>query len=216
MATTEPYLEEQFDTLEQQYEASNLGMWIFLGTEVMFFGGLFLGYSVYRGAFTDAFREGSQHLDLVLGTINTGILLFSSLTMALAVHRSQIGNRKQLTLFLLATLVLGSTFVGIKFYEYFHKWEQNLIPNIHFHLPHTEIPGVDPDNVQLFYSFYFTMTGLHALHMIIGLAIVAIIAWRAWKGHFPPENYTPIEITGLYWHFVDVIWVFLFPLLYLI
>jgi len=205
-------LAHHFTRIEQQNEANTLGMWIFLVTEVMFFGGMFLIYIVYRWAYAGAFTEGSHHLDIVLGTVNTTVLLCSSLTMALAVRSAQVGKRRAITVFLLLTLLLGATFLGIKGLEYFHKYEEHLIPGAAFLYE----GGADPRNVQLFFGLYFVLTGFHALHMVIGAAIITYFAIRAWRGYYPPEKYVAVEQLGLYWHFVDIVWVFLFPLLYLI
>ena len=201
----------QFDTSLQQYEASTLGMWVFLLTEIMFFGGMFLGYAVYRLIYPEAFTEGSHHLDVVLGGINTAVLLGSSLTMALAVHAAQVGERQQLIRFLAGTLGLGLVFLGIKAIEYAHKFAAHLVPGSRF-----VYEGPHAPQVQLFLSFYFGMTGMHALHMIIGIGLLSVLMRRAWRGRFSPEYHTPVEVVGLYWHFVDVVWIFLFPLLYLL
>jgi cytochrome c oxidase subunit 3 len=201
----------QFDDVEQQYEAASLGMWTFLLTEIMFFGGLFTGYAVYRAAYPAAFAEGSHHLDIVLGGVNTAVLICSSLTMALAVHSAQLGERQSLTRFLLLTMLLGLVFLGIKGLEYAHKFVEHLVPGSGFLAEGSHAP-----QVQLFFGFYFSMTGMHALHMVIGIGILAVLTWQAWRGYFSPAYLTPVELTGLYWHFVDIIWIFLFPLLYLI
>lgn len=186
-------------------------MWTFLITEIMFFGGLFLGYSIYRGHYPQAFMEGSHHLDILLGSINTIVLIGSSLTMVLAVQAGQEGNRKGIVTFLILTMLLGSVFLGIKAIEYTSKFHHHLIPGYNFHFE-----GENAQQVQLFYCFYFVMTGLHALHMIIGIGVVAVITIMAGRGRFTKEYSNPVEITGLYWHFVDIVWIFLFPLLYLI
>jgi cytochrome c oxidase subunit 3 len=199
-----------FETLEQQREASLLGMWTFLATEVIFFGGLFVAYLVYRAAYPQAFAEGSHHLDVVLGTINTTVLLTSSLTAALAVHYAQQGRHREPARLLLITLGLGAIFLGIKGLEYYHKFEEHLVPGAHF-----QWGGTDAGPVQIFFMLYFVMTGLHALHMIIGIGVAAVMAWLTWRGHYLAD-YMPIELFGLYWHFVDIVWIFLFPLLYLI
>lgn len=204
-------LAHHFVDLDQQHEANMLGMWTFLVTEIMFFGGMFAVYLIYRFAYADVFAEASRHLDTMLGTINTGVLLCSSLAMALAVHAVQTDKRKLTVTFLVATMVLGSIFLGIKGLEYYHKFEEHLIPGSNF-----IYEGLDPQKAQLFFGIYLTMTGFHALHMVIGIAVMAYFTVRAWRGFYPPENYTPVEMLGLYWHFVDIIWVFLFPLLYLI
>lgn len=204
-------LAHQFDDLEQQHEASSLGMWVFLMTEIMFFGGLFLGYAVYRGMYSDAFHAASRHLDVVLGTVNTGVLLSSSLAMALAVHAAQIGARRTAIVFLVATILLASVFIGIKGVEYYQKYQEHFIPGPNFHFE-----GADNRHTQLFFSFYFVMTGMHALHMVIGIGLMVVMIYLIKKERVTPEHHSPLEMTGLYWHFVDIVWVFLFPLLYLI
>lgn len=204
-------LAHQFDDLEQQREASSLGMWVFLITEIMFFGGLFTGYAVYRSKYPQAFAQGSHHLDILLGGINTAVLILSSLTMALAVHAAQLGRRKTIVLFLALTILLGAVFFGIKVIEYSHKFEQQLVPG-----PRFVSEGPHGAQVQLFFSFYFAMTGMHALHMVIGIGVLSLLLLLAWQGRFSPDYYSPVELTGLYWHFVDIVWIFLFPLLYLI
>jgi cytochrome c oxidase subunit III len=202
---------QQFDDYGQQQEASTLGMWLFLATEIMFFGGLFLGYTVYRAMYPAVYGEASRHLDIVFGTINTAILLCSSLTMAMGVHEAQLGNRKMLIVFLLLTMVLGTAFLGIKFYEYYQKYQENLIPG-----PGFVWEGPDARHASLFFIFYFVMTGMHALHMIIGIGLMTVLVIMTVRGKFNAIYYSPIELGGLYWHFVDIVWVFLFPLLYLV
>lgn len=208
---TAPYVAHHFDDAEQQHDASTLGMWLFLAQEVMFFGGLFTAYVVYRTAFPDAFRAGSHELDITLGTLNTVVLLTSSLTMALAVHAAQVSKRAMLIVNLLLTLFLGLVFLGVKVIEYAAKFEHHLVPG-----PHFQFHGADPTNTQLFFSLYFAMTGLHALHMIVGAGLLLVLLARSWQGMFNRYYYTPVEMVGLYWHFVDLIWIFLFPLLYLV
>jgi cytochrome c oxidase subunit 3 len=206
-----PALAHHFDNLEQQREATTLGMWVFLVTEVLFFGGLFLVYSVYRAWYPDAFAAASHELDIVLGTTNTAVLITSSLTMALAVHAAQLGQRKLLLMFLVFTMVLGTAFLGIKSIEYYHKFVEHHVPGPHFQFEREYFR-----HAQLFFSLYFLMTGLHALHMIIGLGIMTWMFIWAWRGVITSDYYSPIEISGLYWHFVDIVWIFLFPLLYLL
>jgi cytochrome c oxidase subunit 3 len=206
-----PALQHHFETLEQQHEASTLGMWIFLVTEVMFFGGLFLAYTIYRIWYPTAWAEGSLELDIVLGGVNTVVLIGSSLTMAMAVRAAQTGAQRSTVYWLLATMALGLTFLVIKFFEYEHKFELNHVPG-----PNFVFEGPYADQVEIFISLYFAMTGLHALHMIVGFGILSTIAWMAHRGRFSPEWYTPVEMSGLYWHFVDIVWIFLFPLLYLV
>src|SRR5262245_24336329 len=209
--TTMETLAHQFDDVEQQRDASTLGMWVFLVTEVMFFGALFLGYAVYRNMFHTAFGEASRHLDIVLGALNTAVLLCSSLSMAIAVHEAQEGRRNTLIGFLAVAGLLGVAFLAIKFYEYYLKYEENLIPGVHFTWNQT-----DPRHAIIFFIFYFIMTGTHAVHMIVGITLVTVMIILAWRNKFSPSYFTPVELGGLYWHFVDIVWVFLFPLLYLI
>ncbi len=211
MSETHSALAHQFDDLEQQHEAATLGMWAFLITEIMFFGGLFTGYTVYRSAYPEAFAAASRILDRQLGAINTVVLIASSLTMVLAVHSAQLGRRKALVVFLLCTIVLGSVFLGIKAVEYSHKFEHHLVPGPWFHYE-----GPRASQVHLFFCFYFVMTGMHALHMIIGIAILAALVFQSWRGRYTNLYSSPVEMTGLYWHFVDIVWIFLFPLLYLL
>jgi cytochrome c oxidase subunit III len=201
----------QFKDLAQQAEASRLGMWVFLVTEVLFFGGLFTGYTVYRSATPEAFAAASRHLDVVLGAVNTFVLITSSLTMALAVKSAESRQRNRTVMFLAATALLGSAFLGIKFWEYAHKAQEHLIPGPYFSYEHLRAR-----ETQLFFSFYFVMTGLHALHMMIGLGLLTVLAVAVCRGRWLAPFHAPVELTGLYWHFVDVVWIFLFPLLYLI
>jgi cytochrome c oxidase subunit 3 len=204
-------LAHHFDTVEQQRESASLGMWVFLGQEVMFFGGLFLAYLVYRASYPAVFAEASHHLDVVLGGVNTAILIASSLTMALAVYGAQTGKRSMLIFFLVTTMILGLAFLGIKAVEYHHKYEDKLIPGLGF-----SYPGPHGRQAQLFFGLYFAMTGMHALHMVIGIALLIWLINDARKGRFTPQYHSHIENFGLYWHFVDIVWIFLFPLLYLI
>ena len=213
----------QYQTLEQQREASSLGMWVFLITEIMFFGGIFLAYTVNRQTYPTAFGIGSRTLDLALGGFNTAVLLASSFTMAMAVWASQAGKKKRITLFLTLTLILGGIFLGVKVIEYSQKFEHHLVPGRSFALPAEDVPAAavarDADlrtHAQLFFSLYFGMTGLHALHMIVGAGLLMWLIRASLRGRFTPEYNTPVELVGLYWHFVDIVWIYLFPLLYLI
>ena len=203
-------LQPHFATLEQQYETSTFGMWVFLVTEVMFFGGLFTAYLIYRIQYADAFVHASHHLDIVLGCFNTVVLIGSSLTMAMAVHSARISKSKMIAFWIFMTMILGGIFLGVKAYEYTIKWQHGLFPANFFF----EAPDAGPQ--RIFYSLYFAMTGLHATHMVIGMGIMVYIAAQALKGSYTERWYTPVEIMGLYWHFVDLVWIFLFPLLYLI
>ena len=207
-----PKLQHHFDDMAQQIEASTLGMWVFLVTEIMFFGGLFAAYLVYRHASPEGFAEASHHLNVFWGATNTIVLIISSLTMAMAVRSAQISApAKTQVAWIGATMLLGATFLGIKAIEYADKFTHHLVPG-----PNFRWEGHFPQPAQIFYSLYFCMTGLHAIHMIIGLGIMSVIGVMAWRRQFDGDYYTPVEIAGLYWHFVDIVWIFLFPLLYLI
>ena len=230
----------QFQTLEQQKDSAALGMWVFLVTEVLFFGGMFLTYTINRHAYFTAFGVGSNTLDITLGTTNTMVLIFSSFTMAMSVWCAQTGKKKFVPLFLILTLALGCAFLGIKAVEYKQKFDHHLIPghnfDIAYHSTHP-LPGDDPKEIalekeevakafasdpdtnshaQLYFSLYFAMTGLHALHMIVGAGLVIWLISASLRGRFTPQYNTPVEIIGLYWHFVDIVWIYLFPLFYLI
>jgi len=209
--TDHPALQHHFTSLDQQYQASRLGMWAFLITEILFFGGLFLAYTVYRMAYAPGFAAASHHLDVLMGGINTAVLITSSLTMAMAVHAGHEGKAPAIRRYLILTLVLGLVFLGIKSMEYMHKFHEHLVPGANFSFSGYPHPGP-----ELFFSLYFAMTGLHAFHMIIGMAGLVILTLMAGKGRFTKEYCTPVEMMGLYWHFVDIVWIFLFPLLYLI
>jgi cytochrome c oxidase subunit 3 len=206
-----PALQHHFGNLDEQKEASTLGMWLFLAQEVLFFGGLFLAYTVYRNLYYAGFAEASHHLNYVLGGANTAVLIFSSLTMALAVRAAALGKKQQVVIFLILTILLGAVFLGVKVVEYKEKFDHHLVPG-----PGFLFEGPNKNAAEIFYSLYFSMTGLHALHMIIGIPILAVIAWMAHRGKFSPAYHSPVEMVGLYWHFVDIVWIFLFPLLYLV
>ena len=206
----------QFDDLAQQHEASTLGMWAFLATEIMFFGGALVGYAVYRHAYYDAFAAASRLENWKIGGLNTGVLLCSSLSVALAVHAAQMGSRKGIVRWLLLTVLFGGMFLGVKAYEYNHLFHEHLVPGANFD-PHREhFPEHLHRPAQIFYGFYFCLTGVHALHMVIGIGVILYVAWLAHRGRFTAEYHNPVEMTGLYWHFVDIVWIFLYPLLYLI
>jgi len=209
-------LAHHFDNLEQQREAGSLGMWLFLVTEIMFFGGLFTGYIIYRTQHPQAFALASSTLDWKLGALNTVVLIVSSLTMALAVFFAQMGSRRNQIIFLVVTMLLGATFLVVKGFEYADKFKHNHFPGLNFEWT-TPLPaGVSMHHVQMFYWIYFAMTGLHALHMIIGIGAMLFLIYYAYRGRYTPEYHAPVELTGLYWHFVDIVWIFLFPLLYLL
>ena len=205
------HVAHQFETAEQQQEVATLGMWAFLVQEIMFFGGLFTAYTIYRHQYPDAFAAASHHLNYLLGAFNTAVLIGSSMTMALAVAAAQTGKRRNQIVLLLLTIALGSVFLGVKVVEYHDKWVHHLVPGLRF-----EFEGAHGREAQIFFCLYFAMTGMHALHMIVGIGILSGLVVMAWRGRFSPEYYTPVELTGLYWHFVDIVWIYLFPLLYLI
>ena len=262
-----PALVHHFDDMEQQKEASTFGMWVFLLTEIMMFGGLFTAYLIYRIKFYDAFVAGSTSISVSWGFANTLVLLGSSFTMAMAVYAAQKGARKQTMVWLILTMILGAAFLGVKAKEYYDKYDECHIPGSFIGKPFnaTGGPGCERGNIaqemqqraretnekiekdgkakglsaeqierskvevpsdtfakqtaertQIFFSFYFAMTGLHAFHMIIGMVLMTWLLMRASRGEFGPQYYTPVELGGLYWHFVDIGWIFLFPLLYLI
>ncbi len=232
----------QFKTLEQQKDTATLGMWIFLVTEVMFFGGIMLAYTINRHTYFHAFAMGSNTLSLPLGTCNTGVLLASSFTMVLAVWAAQTGKKKLIPLFLTLTIILGFIFFGVKYVEYAQKFHHHLVPGKSFDISYCvdnpskceDIDAVDLEkereeidaakaadpnlnaHAQLYYSAYFGMTGLHALHMVIGAGLLFWLLKESIAGRFTAEWNNPVDIVGLYWHFVDIVWIYLFPLLYLI
>jgi cytochrome c oxidase subunit 3 len=248
--TTEhhPALAHHFDNMEQQQGASTFGMWVFMLTEIMMFGGLFAAYLIYRLKYYDAFKAGSTSISVSWGFANTLVLIASSLTMALAVWAAQRGDRKKQVTFLILTMILGAVFLGVKAKEYKDKWEECHIPGHVIGKGFNTWGGCDVNNpklgniademrdpkehgdpsipevsaiqtakqTEIFFSFYFAMTGLHAFHMVIGLGLLTWLTLRARSGEFGPAYYTPVELGGLYWHFVDIVWIYLFPLLYLI
>ncbi len=211
MTDHSPALAEQFEELEQQKHADTLGMWIFLATEVMFFGGLFAGYTVYRTMYPQGFAMASHHTNFVIGTVNTFVLLTSSLTVVLGLHAARTARRKSLIVFLSLTILLGLVFLGLKGLEYYEHYEDHLLPGYDFVFDQAYYRPA-----ALFMCFYFAMTGVHALHMIIGVGLMAFLLVLAWRRQIRPEHPAYVDIIGLYWHFVDIIWIFLYPLIYLI
>jgi cytochrome c oxidase subunit 3 len=196
-------------------------MWVFLATEVMFFGGLLTAFAAYRTTSPEAVALASRHLNVLLGCVNTVVLLTSSLTMAMAVRAAQLGAHRQLVRWLVLTMVLGTVFLGIKAVEWTSDYHEKLIPGWNFQVPDhdrslVELEKLDPRRMEMFFVLYFFMTGLHALHLIIGIALLGVMAYLSWKRWFSGAGAVQIEVAGLYWHFVDVVWVFLYPLLYLI
>lgn len=205
------YLQHHFADAEQQAESAKLGMWIFLLTEILLFGGLFAFYAIFRAWHPEMFLEAHYLLSIPMGTLNTFVLITSSLTMALSIRSMQLNNRKQTIWYLIATLALAATFLVVKYFEYSHKFELGQLPGQFY-----TYEGLAGTNPHIFFSVYFTMTGLHGVHVIIGMIVIAWVLLRTVNNDFSAEYYTPIEMTGLYWHLVDLIWIFLFPLLYLI
>jgi cytochrome c oxidase subunit 3 len=205
-------LRHHFDTEEQQKESSTLGMWVFLLTEVMFFGGMFGGYTVYRSLYPQAFASTSRFMNVPLGAINTLVLITSSLTMALAVRSAQVNRKRALIMFLVLTLILGAVFLGIKGVEYYEKWEEHHVPGPSFHYEEAQYGA----QAQILFFLYFAMTGMHAMHMIVGVGLISTLIAMSARNKFSAAWYTPVDMIGLYWHFVDIVWIFLFPLLYLI
>lgn len=206
------WMQHHFDTAAQQESASKLGMWLFLSTEVLMFSGLFLAYAIARYLYPDMMLQAHEELSIPLGATNTVVLITSSLTMALAVRAAQVGNQKQLKLQLILTILFACTFMVVKYFEYTAKIEHGMLPGNALYTA----GGTYPGGPQLFFGIYFMMTGLHGIHVLIGIGVLLWILLRANKGHFGPEYYTPVENVGLYWHLVDLVWIFLFPLLYLV
>ena len=215
MSANDSTLAHHFADHEQQHEVTVLGMWIFLATELMVFGGLFAGYTVYRAEFPAEFAAGSGKLDIWFGAINTVVLLSSSLTMALGVYGAQAGRRNYLVTCVALTALLGTVFLVIKGFEYHNDYVERLVPGFSFE-DSDWTPPLRPEKVKLFLLFYYTMTGLHGIHLLIGIVFMTILTVLARRGRFTPRNYGLIEVGGLYWHFVDVVWLFLLPSLYLI
>lgn len=203
-------LREQYGTPQHQRDTSTLGMWAFMATEVMFFGGLFAAYAIYRMYYTLGFREGSQEMTLMIGTINTAVLFTSCLTMSLAIHAISKDKQSRSYWLLILTALLGLLFLALKFLEYYLHYQEHKVPGIWFE-SHKPEAGAE----QLLFFFYFAMTGLHAIHLTIGIGLVTVMAVRTAMGRFNAEYHTPISIVGLYWHFVDVIWTFLYVIFYL-
>ena len=201
-----------FDSAEQAFESSKLGLWIFLVTEILLFGGLFVAYTIFRGLYPATFHEASHHLNKVLGSINTVVLICSSLMMALAVDRVRQNDRDKAHQYMLMTLFFAACFMIIKYVEYSHKFHEGLLPGAHF----TFAGLIDDPKVPLFFSLYFMMTGLHGIHVLVGMGLIMWILVRSNRGDFSSSYYTPVELVGIYWHLVDLIWIYLFPLLYLI
>lgn len=204
-------LQHHFATFEQQFDAAKIGMWLFLATEILLFGGLFVGFALQQGAHPEAFLEAHHHLDKRLGALNTVVLLFSSFTMVMAVHSAATNKQKQLIRYLIITLLCAAIFLVVKFFEYEHKIHEGLLPGMYYSHKGDTVP-----NQFIFFSFYFMMTGLHGIHVLGGMIAITWVLLRARKGTFNSTYYSPVDLVGLYWHLVDLIWIYLFPLLYLV
>ena len=227
-----PYQRHHFETVDQQFDATNFAMWLFLLTEIMFFGGLFTAYLIMRNWYYPAFVAASHQLQIKWGTANTAVLIASSFTMAMGVWSAEVRRRKSLLIYLGLTLLFGLTFLGIKYIEWHEKWEKHHIPGIHYSVQSFVNPQSDPEvwneyhdkplqadmaqKTEEYFFLYFAMTGMHALHMVIGVGILVFMIFRAKAGAYTTGHVTFVENFGLYWHFVDIIWIYLFALLYLI
>ena len=221
------WLQHHFDTPVQQFDSAKLGMWIFLAQELLFFSGLFVAYGVYRNWYPDAFAAGSHELNRIMGAGNTIVLLFSSLTAALAVRSSQLGKRSETNLWIGLTLACAFIFLIVKYFEYHAKFEHGFLPGSYFGTPRDMLSGQPlvgahthagslPDHTHTFFGLYFVMTGIHAIHIIVGIGIWFWILKRNMRGDFNKRYWTPVDVTALYWHLVDLVWIYLFPLMYLI
>ena len=224
--THEPWLAHHFETPVQQFETAKLGMWLFLAQEILFFSGLFVAYGVFRVSYPEAFEAGSAQLDKLIGGFNTCVLLVSSFTAAMAVRSAQLGQKKNVSINLLITIACAFAFLGIKYFEYKVKFDHGLLPGEHFHahLEHV-LPWIDgqstpvaalPPKTHVFFGIYFVLTGLHGLHVAVGIGVLGYILFRNVRGDFSEKYWTPVDIAALYWHLVDLVWIYLFPLLYLI
>ena len=210
------WLQHHFELPVQQFEAAKLGMWIFLAQELLFFSGLFVAYGMFRSMYPEAFAAGSAQLDKIMGGVNTVVLLFSSLTAALSVRSAQLGKRGEVNMYLAITILCAFGFLIIKYFEYLAKIDHGLLPGDHWH-PHIEAgQALLPANTHIFFGIYFMLTGLHGIHVAIGIGILSWVMWRNNRGEFSAEYWTPVDLAALYWHLVDLIWIYLFPLLYLI
>lgn len=204
-------LGHHFSSLDRQNEAMRLGMWLFLATEILLFAGLFCGYATYRFEFPEAFRECSRHLNTLAGTVNTVVLVTSSFTVALGIHYARLDKPKTAAILLGVTLLFALGFLGIKAIEYIEHFHEHALPGKYYAFREVQVPGA-----AMFYTLYFLTTGLHGFHVVAGMTVLAVLMVRTWRGRYSSAYYTGIELGGLYWHLVDLIWIFLYPLLYLI
>jgi cytochrome c oxidase subunit III len=207
-----------FDSAEHEYAAAKFGTWTFLVTEILMFGGLFVGYIIYHGKYPEMFKAGATFLDWKMGAVNTVILLISSLTMALSIYYAQKNDKKKTLINLYITLLCGFGFMIVKYFEYTHKFHLGIFPGQYFNPtdPETQALWKELPNLPMYFSFYFCMTGLHGSHVLVGMGLIGWVTYRTHKNEFGPKYYTPIECVGLFWHLVDLIWIYLFPLLYLV
>jgi len=210
-SATASHVQHHFVDADQQFDAAKLGMWIFLVTEILFFGGLFAAYIIYRAWYPELFTLASEELNTLWGGVNTVVLIGSSLTVAMAIKSAQLNQIKNISINLGITIALACVFMVIKYFEYTHKFDLGIYPGEFY-----TFEGIDHPKANIFFSLYYMMTGLHGIHVLVGIGLMIWLLIRAVKGHFDSEYYTPVEITGLYWHLVDIIWIFLFPLFYLI
>jgi len=211
IAPSSSHLEHHFSDAEQQRDSAKMGMWVFLVTEILLFGGLFVAYGIFRAWYPDMFYNAHKFLDVTLGSFNTVVLITSSLTMALAIRSMQINNKKQTMVYLTMTLLFAFVFLIVKYFEYSHKIELGQLPGTFY-----TFKGIEGTNPHIFFGIYFAMTGLHAVHVILGMFVIGWVLHKTFRNEFSDHYYTPLEMSGLYWHLVDMIWIFLFPLLYLI
>ncbi|HJZ89066.1 MAG TPA: cytochrome c oxidase subunit 3 family protein [Polyangia bacterium] len=211
MPDTHVHRAHHFQDLGKQVHAERLGMWLFLGTEVLLFAGLFVGYSFYRTLYPHAFAEASHHLDTPFGTLETFDLITSSLAMALGIHFTRTGRRRLSVAAVALTILMGLAFLGMHSVEYRHEYLEGMLPGQYYHFAELPLAGA-----SLFFTMYFLMTGLHSLHVIAGVGVLTYLCVRTYRGAYSPAYQTPLELGGLYWHLVDMIWIFLYPLLYLI
>jgi len=206
-----PALAHHFESLEKQAHAARLGMWLFLATEVLLFTALFAAYAVYRYLFHQTFADASRHIETWIGLVNTIVLVTSSFTVALGVHRATRGDGKGTAFFFGLTVLLALVFLGFKAVEYSHHFQEGQLPGRYYAFEGVQAPGA-----PIFFALYFLITGLHGIHVVIGMTVLSVVAVMSYRGRFTAEYHTPVELGGLYWHLVDLIWIFVFPLIYLI
>lgn len=209
----EHHFAHHFRDADHEYETSKEGIWLFMVTEILMFGGLFVGYGIFHSIYPEMFAEGASQLNWKMGFLNTLVLIFSSFTMALGIHYIQIGQNKKAALNLAVTILCGLVFMCVKYFEYTHKFHLGLFPGKFLDVAAT---GAQHANLGLYYGFYYCMTGLHGTHVLIGMCLIAWVLYRTLRGDFNPKYYTAVEGVGIFWHIVDLIWIFLFPLLYLV